>query len=889
MKVKMKKLVCSAVACTCAFLLFPMFASAQSQGGLQTDTDGTVTGTSGTKYLWVNAANFPDDEFRKYLLSAHASTAAGGSYVIPENITKMELKNCCRYAVGQTLRSTWNYCNVSDLSSEDQATVNAFFNDQTIRDGLWQQAADDGYGPGNGDFDFSMSVRKNEKDIVSSVDVVNGEHHIYRTQTVEYVATLELIMNEAEAWSATLTFDGARNEDLYASHRIFITGNVSDLTGISYFSNLKMLNCIGQQLTSLNLNSLPELRRLSCDNNQLTSLDLTALMKIDSLSCKNNRLTDLKVNLVAHAWWDKIRLSYDQSKDIAHQRVFLDCSNNFLSNLNNVVVTPSAVGQMVNIEGSYANNRILAFPLGNHPYYDTGNGIFAFFARDNFHNFSRFYVNSNVQMTDTQRTMFEGLSALDDVNNLYFHTYPNNEWLVRDFQLKENVPVMYSNSLQKIDVNLSVIDKMRSRVGVAVPDNLYDEENRFEEVALLDNAYPEKFKQGENTYYAYSHGSSSSADLDYCHATAPVSYRLFNGYASWIGQASHGDWGGHSSNPRVSDIFNLSELNINKYADWFDPNVNTYFNDEVYGYPYLYLGFLACDLIQVGDSYDHNVTLTADHYVMYVNPLSEDTEGKCNGTAVFDYDAIIPEGLEAFIVTGYTDGGESSRFKTGQLQLVKVGDGDGADGYKRVIPANNPVLLRTKQTVSEGQAADKMSTTGLYPFLNNNERTNYPCPDPNDVQYEPLETIPASLFADNILRGMLNTEGQDYTAGSVLTLGRYMDNGEKKIGFWTYNGAKLNMHRVYILKSDLNMSSDAKGCTLGYDDGAVITAIGGVNKDHETYDNTWYTLQGIRLSGKPTQSGVYIHNGQKVVVKNGETIMPSALLNTPAAVYTDNF
>ncbi|QYR11399.1 hypothetical protein [Prevotella sp. Rep29] len=868
----MKKLVCSAVACTCAFLLFPMFASAQSQGGLQTDTYGSITGTAGTKYLWVNAANFPDDDFRSYLLSAHASTAAGGSYVIPESITNVDIKNCCGYSVGKTLRSTWNYINVSDLSPEDQTTVNAFFNDQTIRDGLWQQAADDGYGPGDGEFSFTTGVRKIEKDIVSSVDVVNGEHHIYRTQTVEYEAILTLDMDEAEAWSEILTFGGAGNEELYASHHIFTKGNVSDLTGISYFTNLRRLKCSMEKLSG--------------------ELDLTGLTKLDSLDCSYNRLTDLKVNLVAHAWWDKIQGSYDQSKDIAHQRVFLDCSNNFLSNLNNVVVTPSAVGQMVNIEGSYANNRILAFPLGHHPYYDTGNGIFAFYKYpgNGIYLFSRFYVNSDVQMTDTQRTMFEGLSALDNMNNLYFHRYPKNINLAYDYQLRENgLPVMYSNSLQKIDVNLSVIDKMRSRVGVAVPDNLYDEENRFEDVVLLDNAYPEKVKQGENSYYVYSE-SSSSADLDYCHAKASVSYRLFNGYASWIGIADlDGNWAGHPSEPRVSSDFNLSELNINKYADWFDSNVNTYFDSSQHGFPYLYLGYPACDLTQVGDSYDHNVTLTADHYVMYVNPLSEDTEGKCNGTAVFDYDAIIPEGLEAFIVTGYTDGGESSRFKTGQLQLVKVGDGDGADGYKRVIPANNPVCLRTKQTVSEGQAADKMSTTGLYPFLNNNERTNYPCPDPNDAQYEPLETIPASLFADNILRGMLDTSGQSYTAGTVLTLGRYMDNGEKKIGFWTYNGAKLNMHRVYILKSDLNMSSDAKGCTLGYDDGAVITAIGGVNKDHETYDNTWYTLQGIRLSGKPTQSGVYIHNGQKVVVKNGETIMPSALLNTPAAVYTDNF
>jgi hypothetical protein len=29
----------------------------------------------------------------------------------------------------------------------------------------------------------------------------------------------------------------------------------------------------------------------------------------------------------------------------------------------------------------------------------------------------------------------------------------------------------------------------------------------------------------------------------------------------------------------------------------------------------------------------------------------------------------------------------------------------------------------------------------------------------------------------------------------------------------------------------------------------------------------WYSLDGRKLSGKPTKSGVYIHNGKKVVIK----------------------
>lgn len=32
-------------------------------------------------------------------------------------------------------------------------------------------------------------------------------------------------------------------------------------------------------------------------------------------------------------------------------------------------------------------------------------------------------------------------------------------------------------------------------------------------------------------------------------------------------------------------------------------------------------------------------------------------------------------------------------------------------------------------------------------------------------------------------------------------------------------------------------------------------------------DDTWYSLDGIRLSKKPSKKGIYIHNGRKEVLK----------------------
>ncbi|MCL2023948.1 MAG: hypothetical protein FWG82_06235 [Oscillospiraceae bacterium] len=85
--------------------------------------------------------------------------------------------------------------------------------------------------------------------------------------------------------------------------------NISDLSGIEYFTaleflscwsnkltslnlqgltNLKLLNCIYNQLTSLNVQGLTNLRILACDNNQLTSLDVQGLTKLERLLCSGN-------------------------------------------------------------------------------------------------------------------------------------------------------------------------------------------------------------------------------------------------------------------------------------------------------------------------------------------------------------------------------------------------------------------------------------------------------------------------------------------------------------------------------------------------------------------------------------------------------------------------
>ena len=92
-------------------------------------------------------------------------------------------------------------------------------------------------------------------------------------------------------------------------------------------------------------------------------------------------------------------------------------------------------------------------------------------------------------------------------------------------------------------------------------------------------------------------------------------------------------------------------------------------------------------------------------------------------------------------------------------------------------------------------------------------------------------------------------------------------------------GAKVRPMSCYLLWS--NTSNNARALTRGATtdelpkrivvklvDNGTVTSIGEI--DTKTGDVTfdgWYTIDGVRLSGKPSKSGLYINNGRKVIIK----------------------
>ena len=84
---------------------------------------------------------------------------------------------------------------------------------------------------------------------------------------------------------------------------------------------------------------------------------------------------------------------------------------------------------------------------------------------------------------------------------------------------------------------------------------------------------------------------------------------------------------------------------------------------------------------------------------------------------------------------------------------------------------------------------------------------------------------------------------------------------------WT-DDATINAFRAYIvLDMDVPTTDAAPNIVLNFGDGEA-TGITTTNFTNNTNsDGAWFTLDGRKLQDKPTQKGVYIHNGRKEVVK----------------------
>lgn len=187
-------------------------------------------------------------------------------------------------------------------------------------------------------------------------------------------------------------------------------------------------------------------------------------------------------------------------------------------------------------------------------------------------------------------------------------------------------------------------------------------------------------------------------------------------------------------------------------------------------------------------------------------------------TLFLDYAVTIPDGLsKVFYINSIVDDVAKGTTVTG------------------VIPPLTGVII-------QGNA-------GTYQFWENS----------NSVE-KPTDNLLTGTLED-IVDASTHEMTKDAYGENLYTLGR-TNSGNVQLAL--FKGKSIGKNKAFLITKASTNSSHAKAFCVVTDSGATaIHAMDDVESDHKA----WYTLQGIRLNGKPTKKGVYIHGGKRIYVK----------------------
>ena len=137
---------------------------------------------------------------------------------------------------------------------------------------------------------------------------------------------------------------------------------VSSLKGIEYFTNLKDLWCVENNLTNLDISKNTKLTYLNCGTNQLTSLDVSHNTELTLLDCGFNQLTHLDVSKNPKIYYLNFYKNNLTKLDISKnpKLYILICGFNQLTSLD-VSKNPKLAGLYCN------NNQLTSLDVSKNP------------------------------------------------------------------------------------------------------------------------------------------------------------------------------------------------------------------------------------------------------------------------------------------------------------------------------------------------------------------------------------------------------------------------------------------------------------------------------------------------------------------------------------------
>lgn len=250
--------------------------------------------------------------------------------------------------------------------------------------------------------------------------------------------------------------------------------------------------------------------------------------------------------------------------------------------------------------------------------------------------------------------------------------------------------------------------------------------------------------------------------------------------------------------------------------------------------------------IELTDGYDFYtpIDFTATN-ISYTRQFTTGADGSGNGwnTIVLPFDvAEVKQGttpLDWF--KSSSDAGKNFWL----YQFVIDGKGTVNFDYASAIKANTPYLI----TVPSNHWGDEFD-------LRNKDITF----SATDVTVKANEKNTQSGFYYMFTGG---SQKQSVAVGEGYVLNAEGNKFKKVEG----SSKDVPAFQAYFYPSSHNLQSDA--LAISFVDNSEVTGILSVESEEQTTGAAegWYTLQGVKLDGEPTQKGIYIYNGKKVMVK----------------------
>ena len=137
----------------------------------------------------------------------------------------------------------------------------------------------------------------------------------------------------------------------------------------------------------------------------------------------------------------------------------------------------------------------------------------------------------------------------------------------------------------------------------------------------------------------------------------------------------------------------------------------------------------------------------------------------------------------------------------------------------------------------------------------------------NETFYVPaLFNLTPEALTGNNLKGLTKIAEVETTEGDYTNFILSQQNG---VIAWYPLAAKyaLKAHSAYLqlLTNDVFTGDGTRAISMEFEDGVTTGFIQIATDDVE--DGDWYGIDGVKFNQKPTQRGVYINNGRKVIVK----------------------